>query len=152
MQRAKYDWNAIQKARSAGMSVAEICKKFGCSDVAVYHRTKKTVAHGRHSRLDWPAIQMARTAGMPVAEICKKFKVSNASVYTKTKAGNHHANLTPTPSPFEAKHTANGDGLREQINHHLSQALTHARNERDEIHLEARILDEFIAKLETVVR
>ena len=160
MPRLTYDWVAIQKDRSSGMSVRDLCKKYGCSDVALYHRTKGPSAYvhpgsGRASRLNWPAIQQARAAGMSVSEICKKFKVSNASVYTKTKNVGRHNRLTPTASPFEGSHAAhatNGNGLREQINGHLAQALAHAKNHRDEIHAEARYLDEVIQKLEAAVR
>jgi hypothetical protein len=34
------DWTAVQNDRSDGMSVAEICKKYGVSNPTVYTRTK----------------------------------------------------------------------------------------------------------------
>lgn len=47
MPRSKKDWSAAQADRDSGLSVAEIAKKYGVSEVTIYNRTK---GHGRRGR------------------------------------------------------------------------------------------------------
>lgn len=151
----KYDWNAIQQDRNAGMSVKELSAKYGCSDVTVYHRTvpptgKKSVPGERHKELErikavnWTAVQNDRTDGkLSGQEISKKYNISLSSMYKYTKPVRKTGSGTYPRKPKAPKAvlvTMNGTANAHEL---TRQALVAALGEREK-------LNKLIQHLETI--
>lgn len=148
----RYDWVQIQADRTAGMSVKELCTKYGCTDVSVYNRTVmpgnlKTTGD-RHRELeqvrntDWTAAQNDRTKGMALEALSKKYSVSKSTIFKHTKSVKKSGSgIYPRQKASKAVLvTMNGSANAREL---ARQALVLAVAEREK-------LNKFIEQLEAV--
>lgn len=107
---SKFDIAAMQADRNAGMGVADIAKKHGCSIWSVYNTTEKPThaaqqnGTSRSDRLarvasiDWVKVKGERNGGATTEKLALKYGVSTSCIFNHTKNSPARVHWTQTPS------------------------------------------------------